>query len=227
MANNLTEPARKRKIIRNLLFIAALLIFTLMAVWGRAYIGSMRDFSKGESFFIEKEYVKAITFFDRAMHWYAPLNPYVERSAEYLMEISNEAEKINDTMISLIALETIRNSFYGTRSFYNTGVGWIDKSNKKIAYIVGNLDENKLISDCTSGIGHHLYLIRTKYNDPVIFWTVILGLGFLGWIGSVIGWTHFCLGKDIKPRKILYSNWFWISLAFINYGFWLLGIVRA
>ncbi len=199
----------------------------LTAVWLRAFVGSKNDFKKGEALFSEKQYVNAITCFDRAMHWYTFLNPYVEKSAEYLWEINDYAEKNNDHKLAIIALETIRNSIYGTRSFYNPGLEWINKCDKRILELAGNTDEIKPVSYNLTGNDKNVYLIKTKYNDPEIFWTIILETGFLGWIGSVIGLICLCLGRDNRPHKLIYSCRFWISLAFITYGLWLLGMFRA
>jgi len=227
LADHSNKRPEKHKIIGNFIFMSALILLMLTAVWVRAFVGSMNDFNKGEELLAEKQYVKAITFFDRAMHWYAFFNPYVEKSAEYLWEISDNAEKINDHKLAIIALETIRNSFYGTRSFCDPGLEWINECDKRILEIVGNSDESKPVSDNLTGNDKNAYLIKTKYNDPEIFWTIVLETGFLGWVGSVIGLICFCPGRNNRQHKLIYSCWFWISLAFITYGLWLLGIFRA
>jgi hypothetical protein len=214
----------RHKIFRHTMLVFTLMVVIFFSIWTKAFIGSMNNFAKGEDFFRHKEYFKAITFFDRSMHWYTPFNPYIERSAEYLWEISNRAEQINDDQLSLIAIETIRNSFYSSRSFYSPGTAWIEKCETKIHNITGMQKEATLQGNTYS---KDYVDKQIKYNDPVIFWTLILEIGFLGWIASVLGFIFFCLRQDKKINNFVHSYWFWISLTGINYSLWVLGMINA
>jgi hypothetical protein len=196
------------------------------AIWTRAFIGSMKNFAEGEEYFNDRQYIKAITLFDRSMHWYTPLNPYIERSAEYLWEISKRAEKINDDQLSIIALESIRNSFYSSRSFYSPGIGWIDRCEGKIHSIVKNQKE-MILQKSDVDVEDTIYESNMKYNDPNIFWTIILEIGLFGWIVSVLCFIFVFLGAESKSNKPIRSYLFWILLAGINYSLWILGIIKA
>jgi len=222
--------SRPKQFFRHKIFKQAVLVFTLIviifiSIWTRAFIGSVKDFAQGEDFFRNKQYIKAITFFDRSMHWYTPFNQYIERSAEYLWEISRRAEEINDDQLSLIAVETIRNSFYSSRSFYSPGTIWIKKCEDKIRNILKN--QNQEIFQSNIDGKDKAYEQNIEYNDPLIFWTLILEIGLFGWIGSVFGFIFFYLGPEKKPNKYVHTYWFWILLAGINYSLWVLGIIKA
>ena len=227
MTNNWFIQFIRNKITLNIMLILVLLAVLFIAIWTRAFIGSMKDCAQGEAFFSDKQYAKAITFFDRSMHWYTPFNPYIERSAEYLWEISNRAEEINDDQLSIIALETIRNSFYGTRSFYSPGTIWIKRCEDSLTYIVRKQYEEKFKIGDVGSKGNDNYESNMRYNDPVIFWTLILEIGLLGWIGAIIGFIYFCLGEHNKPDNYIRTRWFWISLIVINYGLWIFGMIKA
>jgi hypothetical protein len=215
------------KITRNFLLVVALLFIVFISIWVRAFTGSMKDYLKGRDLLVEAQDVQAVTYFDRAMHWYTPFNPYVERSAEYLWKISEKAEKTGDYILAKIAVESIRSSFYGSRSFYTPGKNWIAKCDERISSIVQNYDD-KIFSD--SSINSKLqsdYVIATVYNDPDIFWTIILEIGLFGWIGATIGFIHFCISKEIKPDTFIFKHWFWISIACICYGLWISGMIKT
>jgi hypothetical protein len=197
-----------------------------IAIWTRAFIGSMKDFAQGEVFFHDKQYIKAVTFFDRSMHWYMPFNPYIERSATYLLEISKRAEENDDYRLSLISIEAIRNSFYSSRSFYSPGTAWIKRSEDRIRDLVKNQNEEMLQGDDIYSM-ENVYRQRIEYNDPDIFWTIILEIGLFGWIGAVIGFIFFYLGAENKSNGFIHSYWFWILLAGINYSLWIFGIIKA
>jgi len=71
----------------------------------------MQDYDTGETLLKGNEIIRAITYFDRSLHWYAPVNPYLERAATRLWEIGEQAEKAGDKRLALIAYESIRTGF--------------------------------------------------------------------------------------------------------------------
>jgi hypothetical protein len=215
------------ELTRDIVLIFLLLVIMFIAIWTRALIGSMRNFAEGEAFFREKQYVKAITFFDRSMHWYTPFNPYIDKSAESLWKIGEQAEENNDERLSLFAIETIRNSLYSSRSFYPPGVDWIKRCDDKIQDIIKNQNEEIFkVKDEIKGqdkINRQVII----YNDPNIFWTIVLEIGLLGWICSILGFIFFYIRSSLKNDRYIHTYWFWILLVVINYSLWILGLIRA
>ncbi len=216
-----------QKITKNILFIIMLFSIVFVSVWIWAFTGAMKDYIKGEALFAEEQYIRAITYFDRAMHWYTPFNPYVKRSAECLWEISKKAEKSGDYILARIAIESIRNSYYGSRSFYTPGKKWIIKCEQRISSIIRNHDDKIFLNSSLDSKEQSDYLIATVYNDPDIFWTIVLEIGLFGWIVATIGFIYFVVNKGIKPDIYIYKHWFWISVVCICYGIWILGMIRA
>lgn len=100
----------KTQSIKKTYMILGLIAIFLIMVWARAFYGSMKAYHQGEIYLKGKQYIKAITFFDRSIHWYTPFNPYVRKSAERLWEIGNYAEGQGDIKLALIAYlpETFR-----------------------------------------------------------------------------------------------------------------------
>jgi hypothetical protein len=216
----------ENKLIRRIAFIFMVVVILFLAVWVKAFIGSMKNYNIGEEYFHNQQYIKAITFFDRSMHWYTPFSPYIERSAEYLWEISIQAEQINDAQLSLIALETIRNSFYSSRSFHSPGMVWLERCEDRIRNLTRDKNEEILGNDDADS-ENNVYESSMEYNDPNIFWVIVLEIGLFGWIGSVICFIFFYLGAENKSDRFIRSFWLWTLLMGINYAFWILGIIKA
>ena len=141
---------------------------------------------QGEAHFTANQYIKAITFFDRSIHWYTPFNPYVRKSAERLWEISKDAQKRGDIRLALIATRTIRRGFIAERSFYTPGRDWIEKCDLRI-YELLKLDQDRKGDLKGEKIDIDTVLKDPQVRGPDILWTIVLLAGLLGWIGSAIG----------------------------------------
>nr|HID58936.1 hypothetical protein [Desulfobacterales bacterium] len=206
----------------NLVILLGASITTIAFMWLNAFWKSVENYRLGEKYLQRHEYIRAITFFDRSLHWYTPSNPYVYKSVERLWEIGHIAEKQGDIQLALIALRTIRQAFFGARSFYTPGKDWINKCDKKIASLMvkelGKQEPKKVISTPSA---------RKKDPCPNIFWTVVLEVGFLGWIGSVIGFlTHALTGgrtSEVRPR----AGIIWGAMFVVFYALWIIGMARA
>ena len=206
--------------------IIALLAVMFFMVWVRAYYGSMQDYQKGESLLGDNQYIRAITYFDRSIHWYTPFNPYVQRSAERLWEIGNRAEQQGDVKLALIAFRTIRSGFYSARSFYQPGVNWINQCDHKIKILI-NKEKDKIETENDVKLVEKDYLKNRKFKDPSILWTLFLEIGLLGWIGTVIGFIIFSL-KHIKTfNSFLRPFLGWGILFFVFFTLWIIGMINA
>ena len=107
-------------------------VLIMLVLWARVFYGSMKDYETGETLLKENQIIRAITYFDRSLHWYAPINPYLEKAATRLWEIGERAEKDKDIRLALIAYESIRNSFYGTRHVFTPGEDWVQRAESKV-----------------------------------------------------------------------------------------------
>lgn len=206
--------------------ILGVIALGLLLVWGRAFYGSWKAFEEGEAFLKKGENIRAITFFDRSIHWYTPFNPYVEKSAQRLWEIGEQAEKQGDIKLSLIAFRTIRGGFYAARSLYTPGKEWIRKSDAKI-HIMEEAELKARIqgSDTRQALGSVPKVQETVGPDPI--WSLVVVTSFLGWVGSVIAIIIFLFARREKPVLRSKLALLCISLAAIFFAFWILGMVKA
>ena len=206
--------------------ILCLVAIGLIIVWARAFYGSMQAYQKGDTYLEGKQYVRAVTFFDRSINWYTPFNPYVQKSAERLWEIGEQAEKQGDIQLALIAFRTIRSGFYGASHFRTPGMVWIRKSERKVNALLGVEEKEREISGDSASLREKL-LRDQKGTSPKILWTIVLEIGFLGWIGSVIGFIMLYLRHEKEGETRVSLKILWITLTVVFFIFWIIGMMKA
>ena len=218
--------AGKHKYARTVYIILGLISLFLIIVWARSFYGSMEAYKAGETYFNEHKYIKAINFFDRSIHWYTPFNPYVRKSAERLWEIGDYAEQQGDIKLALIAFRTIAQGFHAASSFYVPGRSWIKKCELKISTLLMMEKKERKGKIDFKQSDEKLHKIQ-KSVTPSIFWSIIAEIGFLGWIGSVIGFIMFVLASDKERKKSYSAAFIWIALALIFFPLWIIGMMKA
>ncbi len=212
--------------LKILSFIMAVIAILLIMVWARVFYGSMQACQEGEIYLKAGQHIKAITFFDRSIHWYTPFNPYVHKSAERLWEISNGAQKRGDIRLTLIAVRTIRRGFIAARSFYTPGRDWIEKCNLRI-YELLKIEQDGKNNLKGEKIEEGSVLDNPQVKGPDILWSIILLAGLLGWIGSVIGFILSGFRHSHERNLLNVSNLKWIILWAAFFTIWIIGMIRA
>jgi hypothetical protein len=189
------------------LVLVVILVFFVI-IWVRAFYGARENYHKGEAFLKGGHTIRAVTFFDRSIHWYTPLNPYVEKSAEQLWEIGEGAQREGDKRLALIAFETIRSGFYGASHLVTPGKEWIQKVDAKL---------------------HELGAAPKNIMDPHpdVFWSVVVVTSFLAWVGSVFAFIVFVLGRKKTARTLVNRPVLWVGLASIFFFLWIVGMYKA
>jgi len=206
-----------------ILLIVGTVILFLAMVWARSFFGARESYLKAEEQLQNGNYIRAVTFYDRSMHWYTPFNPYVERAAQRLWEIGNRAEKQQDTKLALIAYRTIRHSFYAARSFYTPGKEWIEKCETRIAALAGFQLRSKYKKEqLFSGFAIKSQVVL----GPSAFWSVVVVFSFFGWVGCVVG-IIFALKPGRKTNKFCSSGLAWIGTGLLLFAVWIIGMIKA
>jgi len=189
-------------------------LLLLVILWARVFYGSMKDYQTGEAFLKENQTIRAITYFDRSLHWYAPLNPYVQKSAQRLWEIGDRAEGQGDKKLAIIAFSTIRSGFYGSSHFIVPGKQWIERSDHRIMALLRTEQKDKVFAG-------------QKVNPPDVFWTVVLELGLLGWVGSVLVLIFLWAGGVKNQGTRAFSPLPWLLMAVACFSLWIMGMFKA
>jgi len=215
----------RQKHVRVIFLILSLVVIALTMVWIRVFYASMQAYQDAEVYLKQRQLLKAITFFDRSMHWYAPFNPYMDRSAEQLWNIALWAQQQDDIHLSLIAIRAIRRGFYAARSVYAPGKYWINKCEAKINELL-ELERNQQGAPRISAGRDNSTPISQGTTSPDTLWSVVVEVGFLGWIGSVIGLIVFTRTGD-RTRLLTSHAMIWGSLVAIFFALWIVGMIKA
>ena len=196
------------------LCVAAL---ALAMVWARTFYGAYHCCRKGDRHLREGRYVRAVTYYDRALHWYSPFNPYVQKSAARLWEIGLTAERKGDIRLALISYRTLRRGFHAAANVFLPGKKWIKRCDMKITAF-SSRHEN--------GWTARTSLPTQRFPVPDVFWSLVVEAGFLGWIGCLIVLILRLMGAE---KSVRYSRApvAWGGLAVVFFGLWILGMMRA
>ena len=212
-------PLKRHHLSGRIIKAVSIGVLIMLVLWARAYYGSMKDYEMGERLLKENQIIRAITYFDRSLHWYAPINPYMEKAATRLWEIGERAEKEGDLRMARIAFESIRNASYGTTHVFTPGKDWIRRAESKINELSG--------PKVQKGEGDREPGSPTKSPHPHALWSVAVVLGFLGWIGSVLGFIFAAFRKDRVDQKRFRRKVIWLSLVLAFGALWFAGMVMA
>lgn len=214
------------KSLRALGLVLLVILVFLFLTWVRAFYGSMKAYRTGEAMLEQKQSIRAITYFDRSIHWYTPFNPYVEKSARRLWEIGEQAKKDGDIKMALIAFRAIRRGFYSASHFTTPGRDWIEKSETMIRSLVLT-EEKKRAGSKSTEESEDIKALNEKGSSPDVFWTVVLEVGFLGWVGSLFGLIFAKWGPRKGSEKFLHKTLACIGSAVVFFAIWIIGMMKA
>lgn len=211
---------------RNLVVISLLIGFIFAALYTKVYLSSRSEYLKAVEASQSRGVKAAITHYQRSIQWYAPLNRYVTDSARGLWEIGQGAEGRGEGELALEAYRTLRSALLSTRSLYTPHADWIERCNERIA----SLEASRPASKANQGKSFQqrkaegLQLLE-KTHAPDPFWSFVLEMGFLGWVGGALGFIFKAITEEggLHRRKALY----WGGLIVFCYALWIIGMARA
>ena len=213
----------KKYLIKGLFVI----VIFLMLVGGRVFYLQRSHFIAAEKYYTEAGWKLAIREYDTAMHFYTPLSPYIGKSAQRLWQIGEMFEKQDKLDWANIAYSSIRSSFYASRSLYTPGKDWIMKCDEKIADInVKMLIKEGALKpeEADAEKRKHLYVMKVdRAPDP--FWSILLEIGFFGWLGSVlfIIFKGFSDNGKIHKKFALYG----VLSFLLSFSIWVAALLKA
>ena len=125
------------------IIIILTIIFAILLLWFNTYQRCKEQYSKAEEYFKKGDWMNAIVYYETAIHAYTPYNSMIKNSAERLWEISQILKQKKDYKMALIALRSLRSSFYAVRSLYTPYKFWIKKAEDEIENILRITEKNK------------------------------------------------------------------------------------
>jgi len=208
---------------RSALRIVVLLVAFVVILYAKVTYNASQDFALGEDAYTHGEYKRAITHYERTIKWYTPLSTTVQRAVERLWQLGTEAEVRGEISLALEAYQTLRSSLYAVQSFYIPYQSWIPKSEARIAPLLAKTkageehNEGQLAQD-TARFAMQLQ----RHVGPHLGWSILLEIGFLGWVGATIGLIWYVVdeaGNFAQRQGLL-----WGSLMAAFFALWLVGM---
>jgi hypothetical protein len=142
----------------------------------------------------------------------------VEGSAEALWDIGESAAKRGDIKTAIFAIETLRSSLHAARGPFTPMTEWIDRSNLWLADHIA--EESPAMTE------EEAMKTLTEPTGPNRAWSVLAGIGFVGWILAVFLFifSAFPIYDEKKSRK---KTYFTVIAATVFYLVWVVGLYLA
>ena len=209
--------------LRSALRIVVLLVAFVVILYAKVSYNASQDFALGEDAYTHGEYKRAITHYERTIKWYTPLSSAVQRSVERLWQLGTEAEARGEISLALEAYQTLRSSLYTVQSFYIPYQSWIPKSEARIAPLLAKTKAGEEHNEDQLVQGTARFALQLqRHVGPHLGWSILLEVGFLGWVGATIGLIWYVVdeaGNFARRQGLL-----WGSLIAIFFALWLIGM---
>jgi hypothetical protein len=201
----------------------ALACLTLL-ISARVVISARAELAEGERLLCAHERDAAIVHLRRAARWYAPFSPYHVRALEQLREIGREAEAAGEAERALLAFRALRGAILATRSSYVPERARLEAANRRIALLMSKqpapgMDAGKSEKQLYE---EHLALL-TPIPGPDVFWSCVLLLGFVCWVGSAFALS--IRGIDDEERWVARELKRWGGMIALGFSLFVLGMV--
>lgn len=210
--------------IRTALGVMGILFFS---VFFTSAFHAREEYARGLAALQQREYSRAVTHFNRAVHWYSPGSEAVRQSIGGLWQIGTEAEARGDRILALEAFQSLRSSLYAARSLYTPYPEWISKCDDRIAALYA-LAPDKPSSESPPALesrkNEMLKILKTP-TAPDGGWSLVCEAGFLGWITCTVVFILRVFAPPIgfPPRRAV----LWGGLLASFYALWILGMLHA
>jgi len=209
--------------VRNTLYILSFFAVFVVLLYVKTAYNARQAFALGEESYAGGAYKAAITHYERTIKWYTPWSPVVQRAVERLWQLGTEAEARGEVSLALEAYQTLRSSLYAVQSFYIPYQSWIPKSEARIAPLLAKTKageeqgEDKLAQDTT-----RFAMQLQRHVGPYLGWSVLVELGFLGWVGATVGLIWYVV--DAQGHFAWRQGLLWGSLITLFFALWLISM---
>jgi len=209
-----------------LLRIGVIALALLAVLAGRVLVSARAELDRANGLATQGDLQGAIVHYRRAARWYAPLSPYHREALDKLMAIGARAEEKGETERALNAFRAVRSGIMSARSFYTPERETLYRADRRIAALMAELPAPAIdVGKSPERIEQeHLALLRTR-TGPDPFWTSLLLLGFLAWVGGAFAFTVRAIDEEhhLVPASALR----WGLVIILGFALFVLGMALA
>jgi hypothetical protein len=217
---------KRHSLLRNMVRVLCVLCFLAFALWFKVAYHSRQEYARGAEAYQRRQYRDAIMFYERAIKWYTPFSSTVQQAVESLWNTGTDAEQRGDALLALEAFRSLRSSLYAVQSVYLPYQSWIPKSEEKIAALMAKTahpagrDTEKQAGD-TARFAQMLQ----RNIGPDLGGSILVEIGFLGWVGTTIGFIWQAFGGPLGWRRR--QGLLWGSCLVVFFAVWIVGMLLA
>lgn len=121
---------------RTLITILIGLLLALCLLWANVWQRQQTLYHAGQAGEQRGDFMVALTGYESAIRMYLPFSATVERSAQRIWALGQEAEQHRDIEQALVAYRSLRSALYAVRWLRQPGQVWIDRCDARIAALV-------------------------------------------------------------------------------------------
>ncbi len=211
---------------RRLIRVAVIALALLGVLAGRVLVSARAELDRAQGLAFEGDVEGAIVHYRRAARWYAPLSPYHREALDKLMAIGAGAERQGETERALSAYRAVRSAIMSARSFYTPEREKLDRADRRIAALMAALPAPAIDAGKSRARleQEHLALLQGE-TGPDPFWTSLLLLGFVAWVGGAFAFTARAI--DEEHRLVPSSALRWGLVIVSGFALFVLGMAMA
>jgi hypothetical protein len=195
-----------------------LVVVVLLMIMSRVYLGSAVEYRRAVVAEKSEKIDLAIAHYGRSIKWYAPMSPWGKRSLAALWDIGQRYWAQGDAETAIFAVTTLRSSVYSARGPFTPFRGWISRADVWLASYVPQAHPEI--------DGQRIAELLSREPSPNRLWSLLVGIGFVGWILSVFGFIFTVLPgptETVRTRRAMFIGF----LVVIFYGLWIVGLYWA
>jgi hypothetical protein len=205
--------------------LCVLLFLTLVLVIKVSY-SSRQELGLGTKADARGDYATAITHYERAIKWYTPFSRSVRLAVKGLWTLGVEAERREDLSLAQDAYWALRGSLYAVQSLYLPYRGWMPRIEERLAVLMAKTaqPEGQGSEKLTQNTARFAHLLQRDIA-PTLGGSILVELGFLGWVGTVAGFIWFACSRH--GRQAWQQGLLWGGGVVVFFGVWIVGMLLA
>ena len=201
----------------------------VLAVVARVSWSGVAETRRARMFEQEGRWHEASVHYGRAIHMYLPGSPIPGRAGERLLALGAAAEERGEPLEARFCYEELRSGFLSVRSFYQPGQRFIDAAEEGLVPLMladdrGNWPERTLPAAEREA---QVRGVLAEREDPSLFWVLVMGLGYLAWLGA----AAMAILQGLPRHDRAPIRWpvvlRWGLISAVGYGLWLAGVAFA
>jgi hypothetical protein len=206
--------------------LLCVLLCLVLVLLVKVSYSSRQELGLGTAADARGEYTTAITHYERAIQWYTPFSRSVRLAVKHLWILGAAAESRQDLSLALDAYWSLRGSLYAVQSVYLPYQDWMPRIEERLAVLMAETaqPEGQGGEKLPQNITRFARLLQRE-SAPTLGGAMLVELGFLGWIGTAVGFIWSTCSRH--DRRAWWQGLVWGGGLVVCFGVWIVGMLLA